>query len=323
MIPWVTAPTADREVCGGKMASLARLAAAGLPTPRGFVVTTAAFREVLDPTGLTERVSAILRTMPPGPARLHAVDAVAREVILTAPWPLALEAALREAHAELTGRTPERPLAVRSSATWEDTPTASAAGQLRSVIGVTGPARLRLAVPRVWAAAFSPTAVAYRERAGLPAVPRPVAVGVQELVAARLSGVAYSAHPVTGDTATLVIEAITGLCGPLVDGRVVPEHLELGRDGSLRARRPARQHLAAHYDPVRQAVVERAASEPVRLGPEHLDVIRRGLLRAEAVFGRPVDIEWSWHPATGLTILQARPVTVPGTSRVSAGGPVC
>ncbi|MBX6166158.1 PEP/pyruvate-binding domain-containing protein [Thermobispora bispora] len=114
-----------------------------------------------------------------------------------------------------------------------------------------------------------------------------------------------------------VIEAVRGLCAPLVDGRVVPEHVELARDGSVRRRRPARQAFAARFDPVRRAVVEEETAEPPHLDTERLDAVRVSVLRAAQVLGTPVDIEWSWHPATGLTILQARPIT----GRRSALGP--
>lgn len=309
MTDWVCSPVPEREVCGGKLAALAALSAAGLRTPRGFVVTTAAFGRVAAATGLAELLDAIAATTPPGPARLADIDSAAGELVRAAPWPAGLRDALATAHAELVDRTGTAVLVVRSSATWEGTPTASAAGQLRSVLGVTDGDGLSRAIREVWASAFSPAAVAYRQWAGLPLDSPPVAVGVQELVTAPFSGVACSAHPVTGDPATVVIETVYGLCGPLVDGVVTPEHLELGRDGTPRRRRAARQHLASGYDPVRRRVTERTVTTPVRLRPDQRDAVLRGLLRAEAVFGRPVEIEWGWLPTVGLVVLQARPVT--------------
>lgn len=304
MSSWVIPMSADPRCCGNKAAALARLAAAGLPTPGGFVVSAAAFAALVPSRELVEP----LRGRPrPDLALLGSVDARAAEVIAGLPWPARLRADLRARRSALGPA--DLPLAVRSSATWEDTASHSAAGQLRSAVGVTGDDALQAAVAHVWAGAFSPAAITHRLRTGAPAEPGPVAVMIQPLAAAVLSGVAYSAHPVTGDPSVLVVEAVAGLGGPLVDGRVVPEHVELARDGRPLTRRPARQQVTAVHDPVAGAVVERPHTGPVDLTPGRLGVIREALLQAEAVFARPVDIEWCWAPGPGLTLVQARPIT--------------
>src|SRR5690606_6031649 len=99
------------------------------------------------------------------------------------------------------------------------------------------------------------------------------------------------------------------LCAPLVDGRVVPEHVELARDGSVRRRRPARQAFAARFDPVRRAVVEEETAEPPHLDTERLDAVRVSVLRAAQVLGTPVAIGWGLDPYAGLASLQARPMS--------------
>ncbi|WP_396451901.1 PEP/pyruvate-binding domain-containing protein [Actinomadura sp.] len=306
MHPWVIPLCPDARRCGNKLATLARMADAGLPTPGGVAVTAAAF-EALVPTlpGLGDP--------PCDLAGLHRAHAQARDAIRAVPWPPGFAEALARA-------CPGGPLAVRSSAGWEDTPDSSAAGQLGSVIGVAREG-LRDAVAEVWASAFSPTALTHRLRVGRPPEPEPIAVGVQPLVPAELSGVAYSAHPVTGDASVLVIEAINGLCGPLTDGRVVPAHLELGRTGRVLTERPSRQHVLAAYDPASAAVVDRPCAGPVTLPPTRIERIRHSLLLAEEVLGRPVDIEWSWG-ATGFVLLQARPIPRSHRGEMSPGLPL-
>lgn len=310
MSSWAIPVSTDRARCGNKIATLARLTAAGLPTPGGFAISADAFAALVPVPALTDRIRATLGDRPYDLDRLRPAYAEARRVIRTLPWPPRFAADVRDRAAGLAG--PGVPLAVRSSADWEDTADHSTAGQLSSVVGVAGEEGLRAAIADVWASAFSPAAVTHRLRTGRPHEPGPLAVGVQPLVHAELSGVAYSAHPVLGDRSILVIEAIRGLGGPLTDGRVVPAHVELDRTGRVLRRRDARQHVTASYDAAAGTVVERPTSGAVTLSDAHLDQIRHILLRAEAVLGCPVDAEWCWEPAAGLVLLQSRPIVAAG-----------
>ncbi|MEV5410034.1 PEP/pyruvate-binding domain-containing protein [Thermopolyspora sp. NPDC052614] len=293
----------DPRLCGNKAAALARAAEAGLPTPGGFVISADAFAALVPVRELAEPVRDASGRGGADLALLGAVAERAAEVIRALPWPRAFAGELGERLRALGG-----PLAVRSSATWEDTGARSFAGQLSSVIGVSGEQAVREAVAAVWASAFSPGAISQLLRAGAYE-PGPVAVAVQPLAAAELSGVAYSAHPVTGDPEVLVVEAVAGLAGPLVEGRVTPEHVELDRAGRVLSRRPGRQHLIAAYDPAAGAVVERPAEAEVELAAGWFDPVHAALLRAEAALGRPVDIEWCLSGDRDFTLIQVRPIT--------------
>jgi phosphoenolpyruvate synthase/pyruvate phosphate dikinase len=298
---WVLPVGADPRLCGNKAAALAKAGEAGLPTPGGFVISADAFTTLVPVRDLAAPLRDAAGDGGVDLVLLRAVAERAATAIGSLTWPDALVRELRGRLRGLGG-----PLAVRSSATWEDTGAHSFAGQLSSVLGVTGERAVREAVAAVWASAFSPGAISQLLRAGAYE-PGPVAVAVQPLVAAELSGVAYSAHPVTGDPGVLVAEAVAGLAGPLVDGRVTPEHVELDRSGRLLSRRPGRQHVVAAYDPAAGAVVERSAE--VDLGARWFEPVHAALLRAEAAFGRPVDIEWCLSGDVNFTLIQVRPIT--------------
>lgn len=205
-------------------------------------------------------------------------------------------------------------VAVRSSAVWEDGAAGSAAGVLETVLGVRGAPAVRAAVERCAASGSSTAAVAYRARTG--AADGGVAVVVQLLVPAALSGVTFTAHPVTGDRDRLVVEAAPGLGESVVGGLVSPEHVELTRSAHAVIRRlPGRRPVRRDYDERAGGVVERAVEDPVApvLDDAALDAVVTAALAAERVLGVPVDVEWAlplgWRPGDPAVLLQARPVT--------------
>ncbi len=195
-----------REVAlvGGKGAGLGALIDAGFPVPAGFVVTTAAYRDFLDVTGLAGLPAAELR------------ERIPRE-----PVPERIAAAVLAAHAELGGPA----VAVRSSGTAEDLADASFAGQHDTYLGVDGGQALLAAVRDCWASLWTPRAVAYRKRYGWDESGLALAVVVQEMVDAEWAGVLFTADPVSGRRDRVVIEAVRGLGEALVSGTVTGEHL--------------------------------------------------------------------------------------------------
>ncbi|OZM81321.1 PEP/pyruvate-binding domain-containing protein [Pseudonocardia sp. MH-G8] len=193
----------DADLVGGKAAGLGALIGAGFPVPDGFVVTTAAYRDFLDTTGLAGR----------GPQELH-------ERIPCAPVPERIVAAVRAAGAGLRG-----PVAVRSSGTAEDLAGASFAGQHDTYLGVDGEQAVLAAVRNCWASLWTPRAVAYRERYRWDESDLALAVVVQEMVDAEWAGVLFTADPVTGRRDRVVVEAVRGLGEALVSGTATGEHL--------------------------------------------------------------------------------------------------
>ncbi len=301
---------AQASVAGGKGAGLARLTRAGFPVPPGFVVTTAAFRE---PLALAAKMA---HPFPPrdaggamtgegggsdaSPVPSGDLDRARR---FSLDWPV--PDGLRRAVIRARRRLGPGPVAVRSSLVGEDSGAASFAGQLETVLDVEGDDALLDAVKQVLASAFSERLRAYvkkkapgatgpdRDRGlGVPlSAPLSLAVVVQAMVRAEVSGVAFSADPLTGQN-DVVIEAVRGLGEDLVRGRVSPDRYRLDSRGALAASSPA--------DPADPAASPLLAEAEVRaLAATVRDIAARA--------GSPQDVEWS-RDAGGFRILQARPI---------------
>lgn len=264
-------------VVGGKLSRLARLARAGLAVPAGFAVTDAAYR-----AGAGERVRAAV------------TDAYGRLC-------------------RLRGRS-DLAVAVRSSAMGEDGVAASFAGGFDTVLGVRGAEAVLAAIQRCWTSLHSPRAEAYRRDRGVEVTP--IAVGVMELVPAYCSGVAFSAHPVSGRRDRMVVEANFGWGEAVVQGAVVPDHLELSRPDGLVVRRVvAHKTVRSELDPAGGTVLAPMPPDlrdrPV-LDEAALAVLTATVAEVERVSGGPVDVEWVFDgpaPAGRLWIVQARPIT--------------
>ena len=264
---------ADGDLVGGKGLSLALMAQAGLPVPPGFCVTSAAFR------------------------RLAGQDPQADPALT----------------GEIAGRyrsLGEGPVAVRSSATAEDGAADSFAGQQETVLGVTGTGAVLDAVARCWASLNSERAAAYRRRRGVDDSGLAMAVVVQRLVDAEVSGVLFTRDPLDPEGRQLLVEASWGLGESVVSGRVTPDRYHLDREtGVLRDRQvnPKTTMLTAGghqaVSPERQNVA--------CLDESQLNQLAELARRVETFFGDPRDVEWAWEGGR-FWLLQARPITAAG-----------
>lgn len=287
---------AHLAVAGGKAANLGELLAAGMPVPPGFCLTTAAYREVAAAPAVRAAIA--------GLARGGTAEAV-RVALLAAPVPATIVAALVSAYAELGD---EAVVAVRSSATAEDLPDASFAGQQDTMLGVQGEAGLIAAVRRCWSSLFSDRAVAYRKQRGIAPEAVELAVVVQRLVPASVAGVLFTADPVIGRRGRAVIDASPGLGEAVVSGAVNPDHFVVeGAAVVLRQIGDKRLRIDAAGGGTRQVAL--AASEVACVSDlELLELVALGR-RIEAHFGSPQDIEWALDERRRPAILQARPIT--------------
>ena len=324
-IAWVdeVAPDEAVGICGAKMGRLAELLQAGLSLPRGFTVTVGAFRRHWDEAGLDEIADAALGGLgaDAGPAEIEAAAALVRAELSGRDLGADLAALIGDAYEELSSRCFEInvPTAVRSSAIGEDSGTASFAGIFDTYLGVSGPDRVLDAVRACWASLFNARAVAYRLRAGTHYRDMPMAVGVIELIHARASGVAFSAHPVTGKTDRVVIETSWGWGEAVVQGLVTPDHVEVGKaDGRVLKYQVADKTVVSAFDYAVGRVIEtempaRLVSRRV-LDEEQVAAITDAVLAVERHYGYPVDVEWvlDRHRREGepVCVVQARPVTV-------------
>jgi hypothetical protein len=290
---------ADLATVGGKGASLATLRRAGLPVPSGFHVTTAAYRRFVAHHDLQDRIVSAAATAA-GSTEISALFA-GHEV------PDEIAAPIRAAYTALG----EPAVAVRSSATAEDLPGASFAGQQDTFLDVRGADAVVDAVRRCWASLWTARAIEYRRREGIDPADVALAVVVQELVDADAAGVLFTADPVTGATDRMVVNATWGLGESLVGGQVTPDELVLdAATGAVRARRTGDKEVMTvrtSDGPAERPVPDERRRLPVLDDDRAAELTALGR-RIAAHYGRPMDVEWTLVDEK-FAIVQARPIT--------------
>ena len=308
VLPFSALDRTHLPVAGGKAANLGELTRAGFPVPPGFCVTTAAYAQVAAGSALGPVLAELSRTPAGEIERLSALAARAREALLAAPVPAAVEAACREAYRALGS---DIPVAVRSSATAEDLPDASFAGQQDTYLNMVGEAAVLDAIRRCWASLFTERAVAYRAKHEIDPRAVQLAVAVQRLVPAQVAGVLFTADPVTGHRGRAVIDASSGLGEAVVSGAVNPDHFVARKDtGEIIEQRPGDKRVA--IEPLAgggtRRVEKDGASEPCITAAEVAALVRLGAA-VEAHYGAPQDTEWALDADRTPCLLQARPIT--------------
>ncbi|HEU5483389.1 MAG TPA: PEP/pyruvate-binding domain-containing protein [Microlunatus sp.] len=300
-------PGGEVSVLGGKGESLVRLTEAGFDVPDGFCLTTDAYGAFVAANGLGNVIAQLIgRLDPADTAAVQRVSGIITTAFEAGDLPSSVVNQVRDGYAALGyGR-----VAVRSSATAEDLPTGSFAGQQESFLDVGDTASLVDAIRRCWASAWSPRALVYRARQGF-AADVAVAVVVQRMVNAQASGVMFTVDPVTGLDSAITINAAWGLGEAVVGGDVTPDTFVVDR----RTGRVTKQRTATKT----VMTVRSAGGTALAPVPEHLrhrpsltkvQALRLARLgrRIEALFQQPVDVEWCVQ-GVDLYILQARPVT--------------
>ncbi|MEU8381826.1 PEP/pyruvate-binding domain-containing protein [Streptosporangium sp. NPDC048865] len=294
---------------GGKAANLGVLTSAGFPVPPGLCLTTEAYRRVTERAGL-EEVLAALATTPAGdvPA-LNALAAKARELVLAAPVPDDIAGAVRD--------SADGPVAVRSSATAEDLPHASFAGQQDTYLNVVGADAVLDAVRRCWASLWTDRAVAYRTANGIDHHTVRLAVVVQEMVQPEVAGVMFTANPVTGRRREAVIDASPGLGEAVVSGAVNPDHFVVDTaTGRITERRLGDKRLAVrslagggveHVEAA--AKTAPGSAEDACVTDAQLAALAELGDRVERHYGAPQDTEWAIDSGGVLWLTQSRPIT--------------
>ncbi|MFG1942850.1 PEP/pyruvate-binding domain-containing protein [Nonomuraea sp. NPDC048826] len=292
---------------GGKAANLGELIGAGLPVPPGLVATTDAYRRVADEAGLDGLIA----------AGGDGLAAKVRERLLAAPVPPDIAQAVTDAYEKLSktaGAAVEggwAPVAVRSSATAEDLPFASFAGQQDTYLNVTGPQQVLDGVRRCWASLWTDRAVAYREANDVDHAAVSLAVVVQAMVDARVAGVMFTANPVTGRRREAVIDAARGLGEAVVSGAVNPDRFVAdARTGEIRERRAGDQRLLIRALP--GGGTERVDTpEPggLCLTDDQVRALAALGARVEEHYGAPQDTEWAIDADGELWLTQSRPIT--------------
>ena len=305
-------PQATLELVGGKGASLARLARAGLPVPPGFHITTLAYRRFVRENDLAQAiVSTAARAAPEDPTTLDSLSAQIGSQITRSTVPADIAASIRRWYGELEGDGDEPAVAVRSSATAEDLPEMSFAGQQDTYLNVRGSDHVLEAVKRCWASLWTARALGYRARQGIRPEDVALAVVVQQLVPAEAAGILFTANPLTGDRDEMMINAAWGLGEAIVGGNVTPDTMIVKtRTGALTSQ------ALADKDVMTVRLAEGTRDEPVpaekrrqpALQPQQAAELARLGAQIEQLYGRPMDIEWAMHDGR-IFIVQARPIT--------------
>ncbi|WP_329238090.1 rifamycin-inactivating phosphotransferase [Streptomyces canus] len=296
-------------VVGGKGAHLGALSRIeGIRVPAGFCVTTDAFRRVVAQTpSIDERLDQLSRVNPDDQAAIRTLSAEIRRTIEEIAIPGDLAAAITQALV----RSGERAAyAVRSSATAEDLPTASFAGQQDTYLNVVGATAILRHISRCWASLFTERAVVYRRRNGIDHRTVHMAVVVQQMVFPHAAGILFTADPVTGDRTVATVDAGFGLGEALVSGLVNPDVFKV-RHGEVVARTISAKERAVHALPsggTQEVGIDAQRQEQPALTDAQAVLLVQLGRRIETHFGRPQDIEWCLAD-DGFHIVQSRPIT--------------
>jgi len=313
-IRWLQAPgNPDPALLGGKGANLSRLAAARLPVPAGFCLTTEAYRESVATNALDSAIADAFRELEDdGLAPAHAVAERLQALFAAAALPANVLEALRDAYATLIAQVGTIAVAVRSSATLEDLPDASFAGLYETLLNMEGEESVAEAVRRCYASLWSAQAIQYRRERGLTQTRSQMAVVVQRMAPAEASGVAFTADPLSGDRERIVINAAWGLGQGIVQGDVGGDTYVLEKS-TYRVLDRATGDKPQQWLPVSGGGVEKRDVDPGRRSIPCLDddmaaMVGRLAMAAERLLGDPQDVEWA--AVSGLVhLLQSRPIT--------------
>ena len=330
-LPFPSLSRADVAFAGGKGANLGELSAAGFPVPPGFVIGAPAYADFCDGGGLRRRIAERLAAVDvEDSAALAAASAELRSEFASTPLPPGIASAVEAAYRDLAGDDPQAAVAVRSSATAEDTEAASFAGMNETLLNVRGAEAVLDAVRRCWSSLFGARTIYYRAKRGFPQAEMDIAVVVQRQVMASRAGVMFTVDPARGDRDRIVIEGAFGLGEAVVSGSVSPDRYVVAKASMEIERREVRSKELA-IDPSEdggtstRALSAEEAARPV-LDDDEVRAIADLGRRIEAHYGAPQDTEWAIDAAGAIWMLQSRPVTVAAPTHPdaaeSAGAPL-
>lgn len=307
----------DVDVAGGKGASLGEMTNAGIPVPPGFVVLAGSFDRFLKETQTSADIEAILKKV--DHRDTNSVDGASAEIsaiIMNAPMPDDIQAEILKSFRELDSEF----VAVRSSATAEDSSSASWAGELESYLNVIEKELLE-SVKKCWASLFTPRAIFYRFEKEMHDTAVSVAVVIQKMVQSEISGISFTVHPVTEDHNQMVIEAGYGLGEAIVGGMITPDTYIISKS-----------NIGRHTPELDEVIIDKYVSEQAikiirngkagtkevavlegdrenqKLDDEKIAKLAEICLNIEKHYGFPCDIEWAFEN-NRFYIVQSRPIT--------------
>ena len=314
----------DVPIVGGKNASLGEMISAKMPVPPGFAVTAYAYEHFIKKTGIAKKIYEIISatvTDKDNPKQYDVASKKIRALIEKTDMPKEIQSAVKSAYKKLNLRLKlnDTFVAVRSSATAEDLPDASFAGQQETYLNVKGYNDLLEKVVKCWSSLFTPRAIFYRNEKGFAHEKVFISVGVQKMVNSRAAGVMFTINPVTGKTDEIIVEGNYGLGETVVSGAVNPDDFVIDKNTlKIKERRISKKTIQYVRDPktgktVHLDVPEEKQKEPCISEQEILSLAELANL-IEAHYKKAMDIEWAIdkdlsYPGN-IFVVQARPETV-------------
>jgi pyruvate, water dikinase len=322
----------DVSIVGGKNASLGEMIHAALPVPFGFAVTAFSYERYIQEKKIAEQIYKIIAetvTNPNDPKQYDTASKKIRELIEKTVMPKDMENAIKAAYKDLNKRLELKDtfVAVRSSATAEDLPDASFAGQQETYLNVKGADDLIDKVRKCWSSLFTPRAIFYRTEKGFPHEKVFISVGVQKMVNSRAAGVMFTINPVTGNRDEIVIEGNFDLGETVVSGAVNPDDFVIDKNSMLiKERRISRKTVKYVRDPETGKTVHLDIPEDeqktVCISDQEINKLAELAKRIEKHYGKPMDIEWAIDQdlsfPENMMLVQARPETVFGSKTTEA-----
>ena len=307
---------------GGKNASLGEMINADIRVPPGFAVTTNSYAVFMDKAGINNTIFSLLADLDPN--NIDALNQAAekvQEMIKTAAIPDDVQNTIGNGYSMLCEKcnVDDLPVAVRSSATAEDLPTASFAGQQDTYLWMTGAVRVIESVRNCWASLYTPRAIAYRVKNDFPHEKVLISVGVQKMVNSRAAGVMFTLNPTDGDISKVVIEGSWGLGETVVSGSVNPDKFVVDKVmGEINERTVSAKHIECVFDLEKGKTVDADVDEDRQciccLEDQEIRELVKTAKAIEAHYGLAMDIEWAidkdFSFPKNIFIVQARPETV-------------
>jgi pyruvate,water dikinase len=298
----------DVGLAGGKGASLGEMTKAGIPVPPGFVILSNSFERFVEENELAAEIDATLDSV--NHEKIHTVENASEKIgalILAAEMPKDIATEIKSAFQKLGAKY----VAVRSSATAEDSLSAAWAGQLESYLNTTEK-KLLGNVKRCWASLFTPRAIFYRFEKGLHKQKISVAVIIQKMVESEVSGIAFSVHPVTQNRNQLIIEASYGLGEAIVSGQVTPDSYVVEKQPKRIIEQTVSAKTRGLYRSSKNGNewkgISKLKAEKQALSNKQILELSELILRIEKHYGFPCDIEWAFAKSK-FYIVQNRPIT--------------
>jgi len=305
----------DIPIVGGKGANLGEMVKAGFPVPPGFAVTVAAYELFLEHNNLGSQIKNILKvTNVDNPEELTTASRKIQKTIITGKIPEEVAREVIAGYKKLSGFLKQALVAVRSSATAEDLPSASFAGQQATLLNIKGEANLVNAVRECWASLFTPRAIFYREENKIPHEKVKISVIVQKMVQSHVSGVMFTIDPVSNEKDKIVIEAVWGLGETIVQGSALPDRYVVQKETfDILSKEISEQpiQLIKVGKETKEVKVPEKARQLQKISNEQIITLAKIGDKLQKHYFFPQDIEWALE-GKKLFIVQTRPVTTMG-----------